>query len=200
MRVVLLAGGKSKRMGTDKMFLPFHNMPLIQWMIEKIIQSGFLITLISNAVNNQKIQNILPYPLRKQILVHEDVYPEKGPIGGIYSGLFYSLEPRVFVVAVDLPFFVPELMKDMERAFRNDTLLIPQTEKGYEPLFAIYPKSSESVFLKMIKEDNLKISNSYKLVPTTFYTQNQISKFDPTYQSFININTREDYEEIIRLG
>lgn len=200
MRVVLLAGGKSKRMGEDKIFLPYHHMPLIQWMIERLLQSAFDVTLLSSAANHQKIQNILPNALRKQILIHEDVYPEKGPIGGIYSGLFYSLEPRVFVLAVDLPFFVPELMKDMERAFRDDTLLIPETEKGFEPLFAMYPKSSESVFLKMIIEDNLKISNSYKLIPTAFYTQNQITKFDPTYQSFTNINTKEDYEEIIRLG
>jgi len=200
MRVVLLAGGKSKRMGCDKIFLPFQGKPLIQWMTEKLIKSNFTVHIITNGANQKRIQQSLPNVLLQNVSIFQDVYPDKGPIGGIYSGLFYSDEPYIFILAVDLPFFKPELMIAMEKECLRSDALIPQTEKGYEPLFAIYAKSCQAVFLKMIRQNNLKISNSYGLLNTRILTKKIIANFDPDYQSFVNINTMEDYDEIIRLG
>jgi molybdopterin-guanine dinucleotide biosynthesis protein A len=199
MRVVLLAGGMSKRMGRDKLFLPIKGKPFLQLMIERLLHSDFLVSIITNKGKVENIKNILPSSIVDKVSIFEDVYPDKGPVGGIYSGLLYSSEPFVFVLAADLPFFKPELMKAMEESFVNQTALIPETEKGYEPLFAIYGKKSQAVFLRMIQEDDLKISNSYQILSTSFFTPEMISKYDPTNQSFININTQQDYEEIIRL-
>jgi molybdopterin-guanine dinucleotide biosynthesis protein A len=199
MRVVLLAGGKSKRMGEDKLFLPFQGKPLLQWMIEKLVNANFTTHIITSGANQKKIGKALPLDLLQNISIFQDVYPDKGPIGGIYSGLFYSYEPYIFVLAADLPFFKPELMLAMEKEWLHKDALIPQTEKGYEPLFAIYAKSCQAVFLKMIQENNLKISNSYGILSARIFPKEKIVTFDPGYQSFININTREDYEEIIRL-
>jgi molybdenum cofactor guanylyltransferase len=200
MRVVLLAGGKSKRMGEDKLFLPLQGKPMIQCMIEKLLKTYFSVHVITSGSNQKKIAESLPPELLKNIAIFQDVYPDKGPIGGIYSGLFYSDEPQVFVLAADLPLFKPELMVAMEKEFSHKDALIPQTEKGYEPLFAIYAKSCQNVFLKMIQENNLKISNSYGLISARIFPKEKISTLDPTYTSFFNINTQADYEEIILLG
>jgi molybdopterin-guanine dinucleotide biosynthesis protein A len=199
MRVVLLAGGKSKRMGEDKLFLPIQGKPIIHYMTEKLINADLLVRIITSGSNQKKIMDILPQDLLKNISIFQDVYPDKGPIGGIYSGLFYSNEPYIFVLAVDLPFFNPELMLAMEKDCLRKNALIPHTEKGYEPLFAIYAKSCQPVFRKMIQENNLKISNSYGILSARIFSKEKIALFDPGYRSFININTREDYEEIIRL-
>jgi molybdopterin-guanine dinucleotide biosynthesis protein A len=198
MRVVLLAGGKSTRMGIDKLFLPIQGKPLVRYMIDKLLLANFSISIITSGANQKKIRDLLTTDVAEKVVIYQDVYTDKGPIGGIYSGLFYSYEPYIFVLAADLPFFKPELMVAMEKEILGKVALIPQTEKGYEPLFAIYAKSSQEVFLKMIQDNNLKISNSYAVLSARIYPREKITGYDPKFESFININTKEDYEEIIR--
>lgn len=198
MRVVLLAGGKSKRMGTDKMFLPLQQKPLVLYMVEKLLDSHYLVSLMTSFVNEEKTRQIFPPSILKYITIFQDVYPDKGPIGGIYSGLYYSSEPYVFVLAADLPFFHPNLINYIETKKEGYDAVIPQTEKGYEPLFALYSQKCQNMFKTMIQANDLKISNAYENISKFIILPEQIKDYDPSFESFMNINTREDYEGIIR--
>ena len=195
LQVSLLAGGKSSRMGSDKLFLPYQNQPIIQYMVNKLKNSGFSVLIIGNSNNQEKIHNNL---IRNEVPVYQDLIPDKGPMGGIYSSLSYSPDPYVFVMAVDLLLFVPALIRYLEKFILYYDIVVPKTQKGYEPLFAIYKQTCTSVILKMILENDLKISNCFEKVVVKEVGFDEIKHLDPFLKSFRNINTKEDYEEIIR--
>lgn len=197
MQVSLLAGGKSKRMGSDKLFLPYQNQPIIRYMVNKLKSSGFSVLIIGNDSNQEKIHKSI---VKNDFPVYQDLIPDKGPIGGIYSSLAYSSDPYVFVMAVDLLLFIPDLVRYLERYISCYDIVVPYTQKGFEPLFAIYKQSCKPVLLKMILDHDLKISNSFEKVHTKKVGMDEIKLLDPFLQSFQNINTKEDYEEIIRKG
>lgn len=200
MRVILLAGGKSQRMGKDKLFLPLHDKPLILYMIEKLLKNNFSISIIASSSSYQKIKEIVINNQLEKVSIHEDIFKDLGPIGGIYSGMFYSKDPYVFILACDLPFFNPILMRAMEVELLENDIVVPRMDKGFEPLFCIYSQKCQPVLHKMIKENDLKISNCYIKLTKRVFPPEEIKEYDPNLLSFVNINTEMDYKTILSLS
>ena len=97
---VILAGGKSSRMGTDKGLLELNGKPLIQYAIDTLKSIGLEIIIISN--NSDYEQFGFP--------VYPDIIPDKGPIGGVYTALSYSSTEKNLIVSCDTPFLSKKLL------------------------------------------------------------------------------------------
>ena len=132
----ILAGGKSSRMGTDKALMGLDGMT----MIEKVLQA--VPTQIADPTvitNNPEDYAFLNLPL------HRDVIKGIGPLGGIYTALKHCKTTHCLIVACDLPFLNAGILHQLSERGPAWDVLVVDTDKGVEPLCAVYSKHCLSV-------------------------------------------------------
>ena len=95
---VVLAGGRSARLGADKALQLLRGKPLLQWVVDCL--ATFSTEIIIATAGGESIPCLCEVPLRHVV----DVYPGRGPLGGIFSGLLASSQPTAVVVGCDMPF------------------------------------------------------------------------------------------------
>ena len=98
---IILAGGKNTRMGVNKAFLEINGTRMIDKTIDIYSRLFSEILIITN--------DPLPYLEFTRAAIVTDIYKGKGPLGGIYTGLFYSKNPYVFVSACDIKKYNPPI-------------------------------------------------------------------------------------------
>ena len=186
---ILLAGGKSKRMGQDKLSMPLADKPLIEHAIEHILPHVAKLYVICN--NIEKYQYLIS---SYQIELIRDIFPDCGPLGGIYTGLYHSDLPYNFVTAADMPFVDWQPVELLLRHSAACDGVVPVDELGYyEPLFAISQKSCLTAIKSQLATGDFKISRFYPQVKICFL---QDVHFRHNDKIFFNVNTKADYAEL----
>ena len=148
---IILAGGRSSRMGTDKAFIKIGNRTLIENTYDLIKDYCSEILISAN--------NHTGYSFPEQWIIPDD-QQGLGPIGGIYSCLKRSGTVNNLVVAVDIPFINNGLIQFLLSNMADVELVVPITGKGKaEPLCAVYKKSVLPHLEKMVTELDLKVQN-----------------------------------------
>jgi molybdenum cofactor guanylyltransferase len=182
---VILAGGRSSRMGTDKALLEFQGEKMIRRTMD--VFKGLFREII--IVTNRPVEY-----LDQDARIVTDIFPGKGPIGGIHTGLFFSSNEHAFVAACDLPFFNTEFISHMVSLIGNYDIVVPETEKGFQPLHAIYSRKCLNRVKTLIIEHRLKVTGFYKGFRTLAIPPREIARFDPAGRIFYNVNTPEDLQ------
>ena len=184
---IILAGGKSRRIATDKAFLTVGNRPIIADTIDTLNVLFHDILIITNnpeaysAIDAEKVR---------------DTIPDKGPLGGLYTGLTVSRTQYSFVVACDMPFLNQDLILYMLDHRQGFDVIVPHSVDGLEPLHAIYSKHCLEPILKHIEKGDLKIQSFFDEVKVKHIRQSEIERFDPKLRTFFNINYQEDYQKV----
>jgi molybdopterin-guanine dinucleotide biosynthesis protein A len=191
--VVIQAGGKSSRMGKDKAFLPFHGTSLIQYVLQQVEGIGNEIIIISNQPDDHNEFN-LP--------VFEDIFPGTGPLGGLYTAIYYARYEYCWVFACDMPFINRDLMRHMEGIAPLYDAVVPKLEisEYTEPFRAIYKKSCLPAIHEVLSSNKRRVTDFFYLVNVHFLEWKDIKRYDPQGKSFININTRDDLHEAERIA
>jgi molybdenum cofactor guanylyltransferase len=175
---IVLAGGKSKRMGVDKSLLPFRGKPLIQHVCDQV-RPHFDEILIAGGENRQF--GFLEAP------VVPDEVPDQGPLRGIASALAASCHDLNFVIACDVPFVNCVLLRTLLQESHGYDCVVPVTVEGhYEPLFAIYRKSALPGMLHALEEGKRRVIAAF---PHCRVKAVAFSGLD----GIENINTMSDY-------
>lgn len=185
--VAVLAGGQSRRMGTDKSFIQLHDKPLIQHVLDRVGALNLPVTIIAN-----QRERYLPFGFP----VYADVLPGKGSLGGIYTALHYSPTPYVLCVACDMPFLKPELLEYLISLHESYCAVVPLVNGERQALHAIYNRDCMPSIEKQLERDDLTIHNLFRRVRTRVVTQLTIAAFDPHFHSFINLNTPDDISQM----
>jgi len=194
MDLVLLAGGKSRRMNRNKMFLPFdQEETLIAYMLHKVASFFQTVFIVTNEENRLRIQKIVNLSRFSSISVVTDILPSCGPLAGIYTGLMYMSSSNAFFLAADQPFVSLPLVRYMYGRIDHHDAVVPKTEKGYEPLFCIYSKSCIEQIQIMIKSKVFQVSKLFDNISTSVIQAEEIRRYDPGMRSFVNVNTESDY-------
>ena len=123
--IAIQAGGKASRMGAEKALLDFKGEPLITRIISRVSQISDRIFIITN---KPEAYRFLDRPL------YEDLIPDIGALGGLYSALHYSRQPILVMIACDMPFVSAKILSHQIRILENNTQLgavIPQSENGH---------------------------------------------------------------------
>ncbi|MCK4326832.1 molybdenum cofactor guanylyltransferase [bacterium] len=184
MTAVILAGGENKRTGLNKALLKLNGQSLMETIIGKLRNLFKEVIIVSSYPREYEHLNLK---------VVKDLIPQKGPLGGIYSGLSFSKSSHSFVVACDMPFINPDLIRYMKVRIDDSDVLIPKTREGYEPLHAFYSKNCLDVIRKQLdSEASLKIVDFFDQVNVKYIEEEEVRKFDPDGLSFFNINTSGD--------
>ncbi|MBA4743643.1 MAG: molybdenum cofactor guanylyltransferase [Muricauda sp.] len=182
---IVLAGGKSTRMGKDKAFLMLEGKPFISHILETVKQCAENVLIISN---NQKLDSL-------GVTRHADLIPCLGPIGGIYTGLVHSSTEFNLVVACDTPLLSKETIGVLIDGIDDEhDGFIVQHEDVPMPLIGIYRKSGIACFKEAIDEEKLGLLKLLAAMRTkTIDVPKSHSK------SVWNINTLEDFKAIQNL-
>ena len=188
---IILAGGRNSRIRTGKAFLKIGGKTIIKKTLDKFRKIFSEVIIVTN--------NFLEYQNSGARLV-KDIIPDKGPLGGIYSGLVSSESEYNFVVACDMPFLNVELIKYIKNNCDGFDVIIPRLDRGYETLHAIYSKNCIVPIEKQLKQDNLKIIDFFLQVRIKKITEEIVQHFDPGLVSFFNINTNVDYQKAVKIA
>lgn len=184
---IVLAGGRGLRLGRNKMAVTIGNRTLLQWVVFHL--SVFNSDIIIVTAEKQSLPEFIDYP---KLRIVTDVYPGKGSLGGIYTGLATSDSSHNLVVACDMPFLNRALLRYMIRLAADFDLVIPRLGNKVEPLHAVYSKGCLAPIEGLLKQDNLKIIDIFDLVRVKYIEAEEINRFDPKHLSFFNINTEAD--------
>jgi len=182
---IILAGGENSRVnGSNKAYFKVGTQSIFERIYS--VMSSFFDDLIV-------VTRVPEHFLSWDIIIVPDVYQAHCSLNGIYSGLQYAIHPQAFVVACDTPFISKELIIYMCESYKkNCDVYYPQTEKGNEPLFAIYSKRCLNCFKNHLQIGRYKITKSLKSLKTDTINESTLRKKDPNLLSFYNVNTVAD--------
>ncbi|MGB6838422.1 MAG: molybdenum cofactor guanylyltransferase [Dehalococcoidia bacterium] len=191
----VMAGGVSRRLGRDKALESIGGKPLIERVLDTLTP---LTTEILVVLASPEQAEALPLPSSVRVLT--DVYPKRGSLGGIFTGLRASAESWSLVVACDMPFLNPRLLQHLIEASASVDAVIPRLSGRPEPLHALYSKACLAPMERMLRAGQLKIAPLFDAVKVRYLDEETIDRIDPKHISFFNINTQADLEEALRLA
>jgi len=186
---IVLAGGKGLRLGRDKVLETIGNISLLQRVVSCL--SLFNSDIIIVTARGQSLLQSIDYPKLRLVA---DIYPGKGPLGGIYTGLTLSDSFYNLVVACDMLFLNQALLRYMIQLSVGFDLVVPRLGSMVEPLHAIYSKDCLAPMEGLLGQGNLKVTDLFPVVRTRYVEAEEIDRFDPEHLSFFNINTEADLE------
>ena len=181
--VIIMAGGSSTRMGTDKSMLPIESTPIIERTCERL--STCFEQILISADNKDKFKFL-------GFEVVPDKIPEQGPLMGIASALEASSNEFNFVIACDIPHIELRYVRRIisEAVNSQADIAVPVAGDGqYEPLFAVYRKNALRAINKVLSSSGRKISDVFALC--------NVKKID-LGADLVNLNTTAEYEEFIK--
>jgi molybdopterin-guanine dinucleotide biosynthesis protein A len=184
--LIILAGGRSQRMGQDKAFIRFLGETLIRRILDRL--AGFANEVIVIAPRNQE-------HLPRDIKLTPDLIPGRGPLGGLYTALSAASHQTIAVVACDMPFVNAKLL-----VYQRDILLsqdmdvvVPSSEKGLEPLHALYRRDTCLPPVRSTLEAGKgQLISWFPSVKVHILTPDESKSFDPLGLTFLNVNTPEE--------
>lgn len=131
------------------------------------------------------------------VMLTTDICPNCGPLGGIHAGLIASPDDANIVVACDMPFASPEVARYLLSLLDGHDAVVPMLARGPEPLFSIYRKSVLTQVESNLKAGVLKLRGMLDRVDTLYIPETNLRRLAPELHCFLNVNTPEDYDELI---
>lgn len=182
--LLLLAGGKSARMGKNKAELLYGKRTFLECMVEKATRLGIEKIYISGYEKETKAAQVV-----------WDVYPDRGPLGGLQACMKVMDTPYCLVLPVDAPKLPIQILEELiayHERHRCEIPLLWEHGDRKEPLIAVYPVSIDNVIEELIREGAAPV---FRALDRTGYVclRREMDK-----EMVINVNTPELYEELLR--
>ncbi|UCE41814.1 MAG: molybdenum cofactor guanylyltransferase [Candidatus Aminicenantes bacterium] len=187
---IILAGGKSSRMARDKAFVTVGGESLLQRVINAVDP------IAGNTIVVAAKGQTLPLPSgRQNMKVVADIFPNKGVLGGLYTGLAASKSFYNLVVACDMPFLNQNFLRPLLQIANGYDAVIPRLGNMIEPLHAVYTKDCLGILAGLFEHDNLKVRDAFPLLRVRYLGAAEIEGLDPRRLSLFNVNTEFDLEK-----
>ena len=183
--IIILAGGKSSRMGLNKTRICLAGKTMLERVLAKIELEGNEIIIVTN--------EDLRFPDDK-ITIVPDFYRDYGALAGLHAGLKAANNDQVLVVAIDMPFINIDLFNYMKKQMvPGIDVVIPCIGTSLEPFHALYRRSSCLPAIEnAIQTQSKRIISFFPLVKVVKVDESVIAAMDPDGLAFFNINTPED--------
>lgn len=189
---IVLAGGQSRRFGADKALLPLNGQPLILHTVERLAALSDDVVVVTNSAT-------VYAGLGLNARLIGDERPGEGSLMGIYSGLNAARHPNALVVACDMPFLNPLLLRFMLSLEEGADVVIPRLGGMAEPLHAIYGKACLGPIARLLEQGVRQIIAFFPEVRVRFVEEAEIDLIDPQHLSFFNVNTHADWKKVQKL-
>lgn len=187
---IILAGGKSTRMGFDKQFLKIDQRSLIDSLINKLKKEFNEIIIVTNKPE---------YYIGLSHKIITDKIVGKGPLSGIHAGLLEASSKYSYVIACDMPNINMEYVRYMMKSMGNDNLDGCVTIYGdsVEPLNSFYSKHLVEKIQINLENGKRSINSMLKSLNIKYIEEIDARTFSPNWDMFLNLNTREDLDRYL---
>lgn len=192
---IILAGGGSRRMPVDKTLMRVEGRPVIEGQLE-ILTSVFSRVLI--VTNRSRLRKLDHYNAGRVNVVLEPVR-DKGPLGGILSGLLLSGTDANFVTACDMPFINEGVIRHIMDRLDGSDAAVPFVNGFHEPLHAAYCRSCIGPIRERLGEGHMKVTSFFPRIRLAQVHEEELSRFDPCGRYTVNINTPAEMESAVEM-
>ncbi len=178
-------------MQRNKAFLELGGRSLVERSLE-ILQAIFAEVLISS----NQLELFESYGVR----IIPDLIRDKGPLGGLYTGLSTAVHEVSFFVACDMPFLQANVIRYLAQYVNNEIdVVVPQEESGLHPLHAFYRRSCLPLIEDNLKAQDLKIIDFYSKCRVRYVEFPELAPLGNLSKIFCNINTPKEWADIQEL-
>jgi molybdopterin-guanine dinucleotide biosynthesis protein A len=182
---VVLAGGKSSRMGQNKALMTLGGKRLVD-RVAAVMRNVFDTLLM--VTNTPEVYADLGVPMV------QDVWPDKGSLGGIYSAIHHVNTPYCLVVACDMPFLQAAMLHYLITQMSDYDVVVPDVLGELQTLHAIYSKACLQPIARCLAMDRLRIAGFFPDVRVRTVTASELQPYDPALLAFQNLNTPEEFQ------
>lgn len=185
---IILCGGRSSRMGTDKWALPFGP----ERMLERIVRllGEVCIPIVVVAAPEQEVP-----PLGARVIVTRDRREGRGPLEGLWAGLSAlpaSVE-AAYATSCDVPLLSPGFVRRLFELLGDDSAAVPVSGGYHHPLAAVYRRSLVEVIEQLLAADRMRPAYLFDTVPTRRVDERELLDVDPRLDTLKNLNHPADY-------
>ncbi len=183
---IILAGGKSSRMGTNKALLSLHNKKILEHIIEQMRLLTQDLIIIANEPTLYEPYGFPIYP---------DRYLGKGPLAGLETALYHMEGDVAVVTPCDTPFIHHTVYKQLLSHIQAYDAVVPKYDHRLHPLAGIYRTSVHPFIEANIRENNLRMTSFFQDVHV--FVEEEFHSLDPSLvkRHFFNMNTIEDFQQ-----
>jgi molybdenum cofactor guanylyltransferase len=184
---IILAGGRSSRMGTNKALLKLSEKTVIEKISEELREVVSDILIVTNTFEDYQF---LGLPMI------EDQWKGMGPLAGIHAGLNSSNTEKNLITACDMPFISSELGNILLHLLDKYDVVVPKISGQIHPLFAAYRKDVHTEIEKSLQKQELRMSAFLKRMNTKIMSEEDLSEHNFSYldQHFFNMNHPDEFE------
>lgn len=187
---MILAGGKSSRMGFDKQLLKIDERRLMDNLAQKLSKEFEEIIIVTN---RPELYIGLSH------IITMDILKDKGPLGGIHAGLVKSSSEYAFVVACDMPNINMEYVRFMKSKTKLDSMgCVTKFGEWIEPFSSFYSVEMIQHIEKYLATNRRSINGLIDNFQITYIEEKEARKYSPSWDMFLNLNTKEDLENYLQ--
>lgn len=192
---IVLAGGRSVRLDKDKTKVLIGGESLLQRVLSRLTTFSNEVILVM--AQDQEEVMASAYPQLKKI---RDLFPDGGPLGGVYSGLTVSSSFHNLVVACDMPFLNVPLLRYLLEVSSPFDVVVSRVGGYLEPLHAVYSKNCIVPIRDLLECGERKVTKLFSQVKVRYVGEEELHRLDPQHMSFFNVNTQEDLKRAQQLA
>ncbi|WP_319404074.1 molybdenum cofactor guanylyltransferase [uncultured Anaeromusa sp.] len=186
---IVLAGGRSMRMGTDKTQLAWGRHTLLEQAVSLLRGVTDEVLVVGNLEGTYCLQGV------RQV---QDRYAGRGPLGGIHAGLLAAKYEAAIVLSCDMPFVTAKLAAFLVAKSDGFAAVTPRCRGRIEPLCAVYARSCLAVIEGLLQAGENQVRQVFCKVNTCYVEEEALQLFGDTNQLFFNLNTPQDWQEALR--
>ena len=181
---IILAGGKSRRFHGDKTQIEWNRKTLTEDLAARFGAYFDQVLIVSGSRGKFHIAGAAEAV---------DLYPGKGPLGGIHAGLLAAEHEACFVMACDMPFFDGQAAGRLLKEEADWDIVAPVRDGRPEPLFAVYHRRLAKQIEALLCEDRLAVRGLFDCCRARYV---QTDEWEGAERLFYNINYPEDYTKL----
>jgi molybdenum cofactor guanylyltransferase len=183
---ILLAGGKSRRMGgVNKALLEVGGSRIIERVASAMCHVFPEVLLITNSPDDFQFLGLPMF---------NDIVPGHGSLGGLYTGLRACTGDYGFLAACDMPFLSVDVIRHMLSLVEGFDVVVPRISGWLEPLHAVYSRGCLPYIEELFQHEDLKILNFFDKAKVREVPEKDLRVLDPELHFTMNLNTPEDLQ------
>jgi molybdopterin-guanine dinucleotide biosynthesis protein A len=196
----ILAGGESRRMGTEKSRLILDGLSFVERIARELSAVTSSIKLVGDKAPQVELESQINAPIKIQVVA--DVYPQWGALGGVHAALSACSESWALIVACDFPLVTSELFACLLGLREDFEAVAPIQEDGIpQPLCSLYRvEPCLRIAEQLIKSRERRPVTLLQSVHTRWVSFGELSRLKSAHSFFDNINTPEDYARVSKKG
>ncbi|HET8569858.1 MAG TPA: molybdenum cofactor guanylyltransferase [Candidatus Limnocylindria bacterium] len=178
----VMAGGRSRRMGRDKAWIPLDGRPLVRRVIDVLAEVADEVIVVANEPRFSSLG----------VRVVPDRFPEAGALGGIATGVGAAAHDRVLVAACDMPFLRADLFRLLLSHAGGADAVVPRVGGQFETMHALYTRACLAPMERALASGRLRVVSFFDEVRVRPVEEDELRRIDPDLRALTNVNTPDE--------